>query len=237
MFETGYVAVFLIGLLGGTHCVSMCGGIVGALSANVQTPRAARSQWPVHLAYNIGRIATYTLMGAALGALGSVGLLFNDLLPIQLGLYVLANVMLIALGLYLTGFTRLLTPIERAGLHLWRRVQPLTTRFLPVRSFRQAVPLGLLWGFLPCGLVYSVLTTALVTGSAARGAGLMFAFGLGTLPNLLLAGMLFKRFRDVTRNSKVRFAAGLLIFGFGVFGLFHAPTLGGDLWRGVVCEV
>lgn len=237
MPETGYFAVFLIGLLGGTHCVSMCGGIVGALSAGVNVPGKTGPQWPIHLAYNLGRIGTYTAMGGVLGALGSVGLLFNDVLPIQLALYVLANLMLVALGLYLTGFTQLLAPVERAGLHLWRRVQPITARFLPARSLNQALPLGLLWGFLPCGLVYSALTTALVTGSSVRGAGLMLAFGLGTLPNLMLAGMLFKRFRDITRNYRVRFVAGLLVLGFGVFGLFQAPTLGGHLWSGVVCVV
>lgn len=235
MPETGYLAAFLIGLLGGTHCVSMCGGIVGALT--VSMPGGQGRQLAIHLAYNLGRVATYVALGGLLGALGTVGLLFNDVLPVQLALYVLANLMLIALGLYLTGFTRLLAPVERLGLGLWRRIQPQTARFIPARSIGQALPLGLLWGFLPCGLVYSVLTTALVTGSAARGAGLMLAFGLGTLPNLLLAGMLFKRFREITRNGKVRFAAGLLVLGFGVFGLFHAPTLGGDLWRGVVCEV
>ncbi|QDF96565.1 hypothetical protein CJ010_08485 [Azoarcus sp. DD4] len=237
MPETGYFAVFLIGLLGGTHCVSMCGGIVGALSVQVRTPAESRRQWPIHLAYNLGRIATYTLTGGLLGALGSVGMLYGGVLPVQISLYVLANLMLIALGLYLTGFTSVLAPVEKAGHHLWRRLQPATRRFLPAHSVKQALPLGLLWGFLPCGLVYSVLATALVTGSAARGAGLMLAFGLGTLPNLLLAGMLFKRFRDLTRNSKVRFAAGLMVLGFGVFGLFHAPTLGGSLWNGVVCLV
>lgn len=235
MPETGYVALFLIGLLGGTHCVSMCGGIVGALS--VQMPGRNGRQWPIHLAYNLGRISTYTLLGAALGAVGTAGLLFNDVLPVQMGLYVLANLMLVALGLYLSGFTRLLAPIERAGLVVWNRVRPLTRRFLPARSVSQALPLGMLWGFLPCGLVYSVLTTSLLTGSPTRGAGMMLAFGLGTLPNLMLAGMLFKRFRDVTRNTRVRFAAGMLVLGFGLFGLYHAPTLGGQLWGGIVCEV
>ena len=157
------------------------------------------------------------------------------MLPVQMTLYVLANLMLIALGLYLTGFTRLLAPIERVGHVLWRRIQPATRRFLPARSVKQALPLGMLWGFIPCGLTYSILATALVTGSGARGAGLMLAFGLGTLPNLLLAGMLFKRFRDFTRNRKVRIASGVLVLGFGLFGLYHAPTLGGDLWSGVVC--
>ncbi len=239
MPETGYIALFLIGLLGGTHCVSMCGGIVGALSVQqpVALPGQAVRQWPIHLAYNIGRISTYVLLGAALGAVGTAGMLFNDVLPVQMALYVLANLMLVALGLYLTGFTQLLAPVERAGQHVWRRIQPLTRRFLPARNVSQALPLGLLWGFLPCGLVYSVLTTALLTGSATRGAGMMLAFGLGTLPNLMLAGMLFKRFRDLTRNTRVRFAAGMLVLGFGLFGLYHAPTLGGMLWGGIVCEV
>lgn len=235
MPETGYFALFLVGLLGGTHCMSMCGGIVGALTS--QLPDQARRTWPVHLAYNLGRITTYALLGAVLGAVGSVGLLLNDVLPVQLGLYIFANLMLIALGLYLTGFTRLLAPIERAGLLVWKRIQPLTRRCLPVRGVRQALPMGLLWGFLPCGLVYSVLTTALLTGSAGRGAAMMLAFGLGTLPNLMLAGLLFKRFRDVTRNTQVRFVGGMLVLGFGLFGLYHAPTLGGALWSGIVCEV
>lgn len=237
MPDTGFIAVFLIGLLGGTHCVSMCGGIVGALSGSVQMKGQGKAQWPIHLAYNLGRIATYTFLGAALGALGTLGLLFNDILPVQIALYVLANLMLIALGLYLTGFTRLLVPIERAGHKVWQRIQPLTRRFLPARSVGQALPLGMLWGFLPCGLVYSVLTGALLTGSAARGGAMMLAFGLGTLPNLLLAGMLFKRFRDVTRNTRVRMVAGMLVLGFGVFGLMHVSSLGGDLWNGIVCEV
>lgn len=234
MPETGYFAVFLIGLLGGTHCVGMCGGIVSALT--VQLPGQQRRDWPLHLAYNVGRISSYTLAGAAMGAIGTVGLLFNNILPIQLFLYVLANLMLVALGLYLTGFTRALSGVERLGQKLWARIQPLTRRFLPARSVSQAFPLGLLWGFLPCGLVYSVLATALVTGSAERGAGLMLAFGLGTLPNLLLAGMVLKRLRDVVRNRAVRTGSGLVVLAFGVYGLVTTPTLGSNLWNGVVCH-
>lgn len=233
MPEAGYLAVFIVGLLGGVHCVSMCGGIVGALSTGLpgQTSRAGL----LHLSYNLGRIGTYTLLGAALGAVGSVGMLFGNVLPVQLTLYVLANLMLVALGLYLTGMTRVLAPVERAGMRIWKRIQPLTRHFLPARTPARALPLGALWGLLPCGLVYSILATALVSGSALRGAGLMLAFGLGTLPNLLLAGMAFKHFRDVTRNTRVRAAAGLVVVGFGLFGLYHAPSLGGHLWAGVLC--
>lgn len=239
MPETGYFAVFLIGLLGGVHCVGMCGGIVSALTVQVRLPgqsSSARREWPLHLAYNLGRIGSYTAAGAAMGAIGTVGMLFNDVLPVQLALYVAANLMLVALGLYLTGFTRALAGVERLGQRLWARVQPLTRRFLPARSVAQAFPLGVLWGFLPCGLVYSVLATALVTGSAERGAALMLAFGLGTLPNLLLAGMLLTRLRDVVRNQAVRTGAGLVVLAFGVFGLVTTPSLGSALWNGVVCH-
>jgi len=235
MPETGYIAVFLVGLLGGTHCAAMCGGIVSALSMPDGAPQ--RSAWPLHLAYNIGRIGSYTLAGAMAGTIGSLGLLFNGILPVQMVLYVVANLMLVALGLYLTGVTRTLAVVERLGQKLWGRIQPLTRRFLPAQSVSQALPLGMLWGWLPCGMVYSVLTTALVAGSAGRGAGLMLAFGLGTLPNLLLAGLLLKRLRDLTRARSLRLASGMLVLAFGVFGLANATTLGGRLWEGIVCHV
>jgi sulfite exporter TauE/SafE len=145
--------------------------------------------------------------------------------------------MLVALGLYLIGVPQGLTFLERGGQKAWARIQPLTRRFLPATSVSRALPLGMLWGFLPCGMVYSVLTTALLTGSALRGAGLMLAFGLGTLPNLLLAGFLLRRFRDIVQGRPVRLASGLLVLGFGVWGLFNATSLGGRLWQGIVCAV
>ena len=228
MLSTSFFALFLVGLLGGTHCVGMCGGIVGALSMG-------GGRWSLHLAYNTGRILSYGLAGALAGALGAASLGLAGQTTARLVLYVFANLMLVALGLYLLGVTALLAPIERLGGRLWTRLQPFTRRFLPVRQVRQAFPLGILWGFIPCGLVYSVYTAALLSGSAGRGAGLMLAFGLGTLPNLLLAGMAFKHFRDITRHSRVRMGAGLLVIAFGVFGLIHAPSLGGQLWAGIVC--
>ena len=240
MPEAGHYAVFLFGLAGGVHCVSMCGGIVGALSMQVEQPLVRATswrigQWHLHLAFSLGRIFSYTAAGGLLGALGSLSMVANGVLPVQITLYVFANLMLVAMGLYLAGFTRFLAPLERGGQVLWRFIQPATSRFLPVRSVAHALPLGALWGFLPCGMVYGVLSLALATGSAWRGAGLMLAFGLGTLPNLLLAGLVLGRFRDFIRNGKVRLAAGLLVLGFGVFGLIRAPDLGGILWSGLVC--
>lgn len=235
MPDSGFLAVFLIGLLGGVHCAGMCGGIVSALT--LQIPGQADTTGPartIHLAYNLGRISSYAIAGALMGALGSLGLLLNKVLPVQMILYVAANLMMVALGLYLTGLTQTLAFTERAGQWLWRRVQPATKRFLPVRGVAQAFPLGMLWGWLPCGLVYSVLTMTLLSGSAARGAAIMLVFGLGTLPNLMLAGLLLVRFRSVIQGRALRLGSGLIVLTFGVWGLFHAAALGGKLWQGIV---
>ena len=219
MPESSYFALFLVGLLGGTHCIGMCGGIVGALSLG------ATSRPSLHLAYNAGRILSYGVAGAIAGALGGASLALAEQLPVRVMLFVLANLMLVALGLYLMGVTRALAFSERFGAKLWRHLQPLTRRYLPARTMAQAFPLGLLWGWLPCGLVYSALVTALASGSAARGAALMLAFGLGTLPNLLLAGLLAVRLKAYAAMPAVRLAAGLLVLCFGLWGLFAALRL------------
>jgi len=219
MPESSYFALFLIGLLGGTHCIGMCGGIVGALSLGAATRPS------LQLAYNAGRIMSYGAAGAIAGAVGGASLALSDQLPMRIILFVLANLMLVALGVYLLGVTRALAFSERFGQKLWRRLQPLTRRYLPARSVAQAFPLGLLWGWLPCGLVYSALVTALASGSAASGALTMLAFGLGTLPNLLLAGLLAVRLKAYAAKPAVRLVAGLLVLGFGLRGLFMALRL------------
>jgi sulfite exporter TauE/SafE len=219
MPDSGFLALFLVGLLGGTHCVGMCGGIVGALSLG------APARWSMLFAYNAGRIISYSAAGAIAGALGAASLGLEGQVPVRLMLYLVANLMLVALGLYLLGVTRALAFTERAGQHLWRRLQPLTRRFLPARSMAQAFPLGLLWGWLPCGLVYSALASALTAGSSGRGALMLLAFGLGTLPNLLLAGILLARLNEFVRRPAVRLFSGLLVLGFGLYGLFGLMRL------------
>jgi len=220
--EAGYAAAFLIGLMGGVHCVGMCGGIVGALAA--QTPQRRRA-WGLHFAYNGGRIASYAAAGAVMGLIGGAGLMFDQILPVQMLLYVAANVVLIGLGLYLAGLGDSLARVEALGAWLWRRIQPYGARILPVDSTAKAFALGTLWGWLPCGLVYSMLAAALASGGAVRGAAVMLAFGIGTLPNLLLAGMAFKRLREITSNRRLRMVMGLVVAGFGVVGLAKTAHL------------
>jgi len=221
--ETGPIAAFLVGLLGGVHCVGMCGGIVGAVSVGLP----GQSRWPLLLGYNAGRIASYALAGAVAGGLG---LFFSGLLPVrhaQQALLVLAALFMILLGLYLGGWWPLLARLERLGGHLWKRIEPLGRGLLPVRRPGQALALGLLWGWLPCGLVYSVLIWSVTAGGAAQGALLMLAFGLGTLPNLLLMGAAAARLQRWVRRHGVRRAVGAAILLFGLYQLWQAFTLSG----------
>lgn len=215
MIEFSLLTALLAGLLGGVHCVGMCGGIVAAFSFRADgTPPPFR----LHLAYNLGRVSSYAIFGAAAGALGA-SLKLAAFLPVQTLLYVLAQGVMILLGLYLAGFNRWVLVFERAGGALWNRVRPLFQRLLPVRSLPQALLAGMAWGWLPCGLVYSVLVSALAAGSAPSGAALMLAFGLGTLPNLLGMGLFARQLQPFMQQLWVRRAAGLAVASFGAWGL------------------
>lgn len=216
MAEFSIIAVFFVGLLGGVHCFGMCGSIVGILTA--QLPKDG-ARWPFHLAYNSGRIASYTLAGLLVGAIGQAGLLLRDVVPVQHLLFVLSSLMLIALGLYLAGIWSMVRRIEQVGSVLWQHIQPLTRSLFPITSPARALLLGTLWGWLPCGLVYSVLVTALASGHAQSGALIMLAFGLGTLPNLLTIGLFWERCRHWVQSPRVRLFAGLIVMAFGIYGL------------------
>ncbi len=226
MIEYSLASLFLIGWLGGVHCVGMCGGIVTALSFSSPNGRA---QWPILLGYNAGRLISYTLAGALAGLVGASTLLLNDFFPVSRVLFGLANVMLVLLGLYLAGLSQAVLWLERLGGRLWRTLQPRLKGVLPVRHPGQAVVAGLLWGWLPCGLVYSVLISALASGSAGRGAMSMLAFGLGTLPNLLAMGWFAKHLQAWRRQKVVRMGAGLLVMSYGLWGLVH-------VWMGLAAR-
>ncbi len=215
MTDIPLFTAFLAGLLGGAHCVGMCGGIVAAMSLQ----GGKRQPLPFHLGYNLGRLVSYIAAGALAGLVGSAAFLSESLLPLQTGLYIVAQIVLILMGLYIAGLNRAVLWLENAGAALWKRLQPRFGRLLPIRSFPGALAAGLLWGWLPCGLVYSVLITALASGSVGSGALLMLAFGLGTLPNLLAMGWAAERLRAFAANRTVKLIAGLIVAGFGVWGL------------------
>lgn len=222
-----YVAAFLVGLLGGVHCVGMCGGIVSALTFSLPAAQRHRmgSLLPLLLAYNVGRVGGYILAGALMGGLGAIFLAVlspDVVLAFNRFLQVFAALFMVALGLYLAGVWFGVAKLEQMGRLLWQYVEPLGRRFMPVNTAAKALPLGFVWGWLPCGLVYSVLAWTFSAGSIAKGAALMLAFGLGTLPALLLMGTAAAMLGRFTRHPNVRRGAGLLVVVLGLLLLWRA---------------
>ncbi|CAN7337268.1 sulfite exporter TauE/SafE family protein [Massilia sp. LjRoot122] len=232
---------FLVGLAGSVHCAGMCGGIVGALSAPPRPAfpvpvRTVTAPDAVHVAsYNAGRIASYAAAGALAGGVAGGAASLAGLPVLQAGAYVIANLMLVALGLYLMDAWHGLALLERSGQALWRRIAPLLRRVGPAATPGRMFAAGLLWGWLPCGMVYSVLVTAMLSGSALGGAIVMLAFGLGTLPMLAAIGLAGVRLRSLFGLRQVRVACGLLILGFGLLGLWRAAGGLPASWVDVLC--
>lgn len=179
------LAALLIGLIGSSHCLVMCGGIAAALQLSMPKQRNGYN-WQLPLLLSLGRLTTYSLFGAAVGYFGAsaMQLAGTSLLWLRL----LAGILLLMMALYISRLWFGLIHLEKLGQKLWRHVQPIAKQLLPLNSRRKAYAYGLCWGALPCGLVYSTLGWSLASGSLLQGAAIMFSFGIGTLPAILLTG-------------------------------------------------
>lgn len=221
MAETPLVVAFTLGLFSTVHCWGMCGGIIGALGFAL--PASTRhSRWRVGayaLSYNLGRISSYTVFGLAAGALGTA-LLVGAGTAGNMLLRVIAALVLAGIGLYLAGWFPRFAGIEKAGAGLWRRLQPLGRRLLPVDNLGKAYAFGLIWGWLPCGLVYSALVWSTTAGSAGRGGLYMLAFGLGTLPGMVAAGVFSGSLLGILRRVWIRRTVGIALIMFAGATLF-----------------
>lgn len=223
MQDFNYLTAFIIGLMSGVHCIGMCGGIVAALSfSQLRTSSVSwLSALSLLLSYNVGRLFSYTLAGASMGGIGWLATYWLDIWHLQLILQLLAGLFMLLLGLYLAGWWPILLHIEKLGGRVWRRIEPLGRKFIPVTRPTQAMLLGLIWGWLPCGLVYSVLVWSVSAGGFVEGGLLMLSFGLGTLPNLLAMGLLAGRLRHWQHHARVRQLAGSLVMLFGAWSLYR----------------
>ena len=211
----------LAGLLGSAHCLGMCGGISGLFALH-SSVRGLRRQLPMALIYNAGRLASYMILGTAVAALGSG---IGGLTPAAAGpVRLVAGAVIILIGLQIAFDIRALGFLERLGGVAWSRISPLAGRLLPVNSLPRALGLGLLWGLLPCGLVYSVLLVAATSARAADGALIMLAFGIGTTPAMLLTGLGAARLAQLMQDRRTRLGAGLLIVMLGILTLFMPIT-------------
>ena len=215
-------SAFLLGFFSTMHCIGMCGGIIGALSLSL--PVEIRNNKPklftFVLSYNLGRLVSYGVAGFIAGAVGtsvlqSVG--FDQGHAILRGIGVF---MMIAIGLYLTGWIPQLASIEKIGIPVWKHLEPIGRKLVPVASIPKAVAYGLIWGWLPCGLVYFVLIWALTAGDAIHGASTMLAFGAGTLPTLITAGFMTSWITRFAHSTQARQLVGLLIIIMAISSLF-----------------
>jgi len=226
-FEARLASAFVLALLGGAHCAGMCGGFVMAMHSSL--PQRASGPG-FTLAYHAGRIASYTMAGGLIGLLGA-GLYASQVLPVQIGLLVLAAAVLLAIAFSLMNRPAALRRLEPVGAAVWTLIRPLAQRSFPPRSAGGALLTGLAWGWIPCAMVYAALPLALVSGSVGRGAAVMLAFGLGTVPNLAAIELTARRVRRAAGGARsrawIRPAVGVALVLFAASDLAHAAHMAG----------
>ena len=218
---------FTVGLFSTLHCVGMCGGIMGALSYGLPvTIRQNSSRFLLFLlVYNSGRIMSYAIAGALLGMLG--GTLLEFLGPGQghRWLQWVAALIMVLIGLHVAGWLPKLARVERIGVPLWNRLEPLGRSLMPVQSLPKALAYGAIWGWLPCGLVYTMLISTATKVGPMNGALYMAAFGLGTLPSVMATGLLAGRLYRIARLPYLRVTVGIIIVLMGLLTLWFPELL------------
>ena len=228
------LAVISAGLLGGIHCIGMCGGIASMLTstgkkerniiplipAQTEVPASGIAAWHIPSLLHAGRIFTYTLMGGLTGSIGALGLRFNPFGSIHTLLYIIGNLALIWLGLRLFGYTPHFAPLDRLVARIATHIR-IPPRFsLMAQTQRFPFLVGMAWGCLPCGLVYGVLPFALLSGDAFSGAVLMLIFGLTALPHLLFAQSIARWLHHSRVPSLLRGFGATMLTAIGLLGLW-----------------
>lgn len=218
------LAALLSGLTGGVHCAAMCGGIATGFSS--MGPRDLRYV----LEPNLGRVLGYTIAGAIAGGVG-YGIVGIAQLPwLNVGLRMAVGLVLILAALRLLDQRGRLAFLTRTGGGIWKRMRPLQRHLLPANTHTKRIALGVLWGWLPCGLSSTLLVAAWLQADARNGALTMAAFGLGTLPTMLPLSWSGARLHAWLQHRRWRNAAAALILVAGLLTLaapwlMHVPQL------------
>jgi hypothetical protein len=214
---SSYITAFLLGLFSTVHCIAMCGSVIGALTLSLPSDirESQRRMLPFVFNYNVGRILSYAIAGVIVGLLSSPLTQLNA----HWLLRVLSVVVMVSMGLYLAGWFPKFARAEKLGAPVWRLLQPIGQKLLPVRSFSQAFMLGMVWGWLPCGLVYAALAVAATAGDPVKGGLVMLAFGAGTLPAVMGAGLFTGMLASLARSKSLRQTAGVLIILMALLSL------------------
>ncbi|WP_349431433.1 sulfite exporter TauE/SafE family protein [Methylomarinum sp. Ch1-1] len=221
-FNTSYLFAFAMGLFSSLHCIGMCGSIIGTLTLSL-SPEIRNDKgklFPFVLNYNIGRIISYMLAGALVGV-------FQHFITLPLSeaeghrvLQLLSAVFMTSAGLYIAGWFPRFAYIEKAGSRLWKLIEPYGRKLIPVKNKRHALLFGMVWGWLPCGLVYTSLALAATTGDVARSSLTMMAFGLGTLPAVMGVGIMAEILAKLSRMQRFKQVIGVMFIIVAILAAF-----------------
>ncbi len=221
-FTASYFAAFAMGLFSSLHCIGMCGSIIGTLTLSLKPDirNDKRRLLPYILSYNFGRITSYTLAGFLVGILQAIIILPFGLDQGHRILQILSAAMMIGAGCYLAGWFPRFAYIEKAGSRLWKLIEPFGRKLIPVKTHTQALLFGMVWGWLPCGLVYAALALAATSTDAYRAGITMLAFGLGTLPSVLGVGIMTDVLTKLSRVHQFKQIVGLLLIIIALIAVF-----------------
>lgn len=218
-FTTSYLVSFLMGLFSSVHCIGMCGSIIGTLTLSLKAEIRNKKSLllPYVFNYNFGRIVSYTLAGALAGIIESlVTMPMGEITGYRL-LQIFSAIIMASAGLYIAGWFPRFAYIEKAGTHFWKLIEPIGRRLIPVQSIHQAFLFGMVWGWLPCGLVYAALALAATSGSISNSALTMLFFGLGTLPAVMSVGIMTGILTRLSRMQRFKQAVGLFMIILALF--------------------
>lgn len=217
-FTTSYFVAFLMGLISSLHCIGMCGSIIGtltlSLSPDIRNKKALLL--PFVFNYNLGRITSYTIAGALAGIIQSLAVMHLSEIHGHRLLQILSAIIMASAGLYIAGWFPRFAYIEKIGVYFWKKIEPFGRKLIPVKNRSQAFLFGMVWGWLPCGLVYAALAVAATAGDVTKSALTMLAFGLGTLPAVMGVGIMTGILTRLSRMQRFKQAVGLFMIALAL---------------------
>ena len=224
-FTSSFLVALLMGVFSSLHCIGMCGSIIGSLtfSLSPEIRQDKKRLLPFIFSYNAGRITSYGIAGATVG-------LLEVLITFPLGeahghrlLQILSALIMTGAGLYIAGWFPRFAYIEKLGVHFWKKIEPYGRKLIPVKDCKHAYLFGMVWGWLPCGLVYAALALTVASGSVLQSALTMIAFGLGTLPAVMGVGVMISVLTRLAAMPRFKQIVGLIMIFLALFAAF--PSL------------
>jgi sulfite exporter TauE/SafE len=212
-FTTSHLVAFVMGLVSSLHCIGMCGSIIGTLTLSL-SPEIRHKKallLPFVFNYNFGRITSYVIAGALAGIIQSIATMHIGEFQGHRLLQILSAIIMASAGLYIAGWFPRFAYIEKAGMHFWKKIEPYGRKLIPVKNLTQAYLFGMVWGWLPCGLVYTALALAATAGDVTTSALTMLSFGLGTLPAVMGVGIMTGILTKLSRMQRFKQAIGLFM--------------------------